>query len=131
MKTNRKHTTTGEAKPQSASPRGRDAKKTKKRWVTQLFREGSSTGPVVVEYTFPTQDGGVASLRIPLSELRHPRRLLDQFCNHMPLFPESVGDSDKSQLDFLKRQMSRHRASVEIIPKSTWLYRQRIICDLD
>src|ERR1039457_1578054 len=94
LKLNRKSKATGEAPIQPARLRDRDIKK---KWATRIFREGASTGPAFVEYTFPTQDGAIGHLRVPFSELRHPKRLLDQLYNHMPVFPRNLGVGDNSQ----------------------------------
>jgi hypothetical protein len=101
-----------------ASPRLRERDVAKK-WTAQLFREGSASGPAFVEYTFPTQDGSRGRLRVPLSELRHPTRLLDQFYDHMPVFPSDMGGRDRDQIEFLKAKMDRRRGSVEVIPTRT------------
>ena len=88
-------------------------------WSAKTYREGSASGPASIEYSFPTQDGGTGKLRIPLSELRHPKRLLDQFFDLMPVFPRAVGDSDELRVQFLKELQARMRGPVEIMPTRT------------
>jgi hypothetical protein len=115
-KLKRKQAAQGKGPSHSPRPRDRDIKR---KLTTRLFREGSPVGPIFVDCTFPTQDGGVGQLRVPLSELRHPKRLLDQFYDHMPVFPKSAGETDTGQLAFLKKQVSRRRGLVEVIPNRT------------
>ena len=88
-----------------------------KQWRVRLFRDGSPLGPAYVQFEFPTADGHSGHLRFPMSELRHPKRLLDRFSDHLPLFPNKMIGDDKAQLKFLKQKASGLTA--EVIPNQT------------
>ena len=91
----------------------------REQWSIQRLRAGSAHAPVQLVFKFPTDDGQIAELRLPPSELRHPKRLLDKFADFMPVFPAKARVSDAKRVAFIKQLVTNDRAPVEIIPTRT------------
>ena len=91
-------------------------------WSIRRFREGTLTGPVSVEFKFPTEGGGRSKLRIAYSELRHPGRLLDRFADYLPVFPPNVGAEDHRRTKFLNELVLANVGPVEWVPHRTGFY---------
>jgi hypothetical protein len=91
----------------------------RKRWSVRRFRKGSTTGPAFIEFMFPIEGGGAAKLTFPQSALRHPRGLLDEFDNRLPIFPGNVGTADRDRVLFLRALADAVGAPVEVVPEQT------------
>jgi len=86
-------------------------------WSVRQFREDSPTGPVLVEFTFPTSDHAVSHLCVLHSELRHRRLLLDKFADRVPRFPAKVGGGDEARFDFIRGIVRRASGSIDFVPR--------------
>jgi Domain of unknown function (DUF927) len=84
------------------SNRRRSANDLDHQWKVRVFRLGSQSGPVSVNFSFPTRDGRTNEICVSYSELRHRTRLLDQLANHLPLFPRDVGPKDSKHFAFIQ-----------------------------
>jgi hypothetical protein len=88
-----------------------------KQWSARKFRQDSLTGPVSIEFSFPTADDTTSRLCVSHSELRHSRALIDKFCDRMALFPKTVGDADKDRIEFLTELVNNDSAPIGFIPQ--------------
>ena len=60
------------------------------------------TGPVFVEFKFPTEGGGFSHLCVPNSDLRHMNTLLDKFGDYLPIFPGDVPSTEADRRQFIQ-----------------------------
>jgi hypothetical protein len=89
-------------------------------WKVRVFRLGSQSGSVSINFSFPTRDGLTNEICIPYSELRHKARLLDQVANYLPLFPEEVGGKDSERFAFIQELIAtKGDDSIDIEPDRT------------
>jgi len=88
-------------------------------WSVRRFRHGSLVGPVSVLLSFPTEGGGVAKIVAPYSDLRNQRKFLDNLSNHMPIFPERIGSTDKARFTFITELVTGRSDGFELIPEKT------------
>ena len=88
------------------------------KWRARRLRSGSLSGPAFVEFTFPTEEGGLSKLCVRNSELRHMHRLLDQFADRLPVFPPEVKLTDRGQGRFILELASK-AGRVELVPDRT------------
>jgi hypothetical protein len=97
----------------------RNAEEVAANWSARVLRAGSLTGPAPIEFAFPTQGDGISHLRRPYSELRHPKTLLDQFSNLLPIFPTDVDATDTARTEFIRELVSSAASSIELLPTQT------------
>jgi Domain of unknown function (DUF927) len=102
--------------------RARERDDVRRGWSIRRFREGTLRGPAFVEFTFPTEGGGLSRLCIPYSKLRHPDKLLDHFADYLPEFPPDVGASDDRQTRFLRELVAADSGPLEWVPDRTGFY---------
>ena len=88
------------------------------KWRARRLRSGSLSGPVFIEFTFPTEEGSLGKLCVRNSELRHMHRLLDQFADRLPVFPPEVKTTDRDQGRFIL-ELSSSATRVELVPDRT------------
>jgi hypothetical protein len=94
-------------------------------WKVRLFRSGSHSGPVFIDFSFPTRDGRTNEICIPYSELRHKARLLDQLANCLPLFPREIGPKDSDRFAFIQELVeAQGDDSIDIEPDRTGFFDQ-------
>lgn len=93
--------------------------KIRTQWAVRRFRIGSPSDPAFVEFSFPTEDNGIGRLRVSHSELRHPRRLIDELSNRLPTFPADVELSDHGLMQFIRELIDSHAGKIELIPART------------
>jgi Domain of unknown function (DUF927) len=94
-------------------------------WKVRVFRLGSQSGSVSVNFSFPTRDGLTNEICIPYSELRHKARLLDQLANYLPLFPKEVGGKDSERFAFIQELIAAQGDdSIDIEPDRTGFFDQ-------
>ena len=95
-------------------------------WKVRVFRLGSQSGSVSVNFSFPTRDGLTNEICVPYSELRHKARLLDQLANYLPLFPREVGGKDSERFAFIQELIaSQGDDSIDIEPDRTGFFDQK------
>ena len=99
-------------KKQSRSP-------ARPKWSIRRFRLGSLVGPASVEVSFPTEGGGVSSIFVPQSDLRHRSKLLDKLADRLPVFPEDIANSDKARFEFVTELVSAYTGPFELVPDRT------------
>ena len=105
--------------PKHRPKRGHGCNNSIVKWSVRRFRIGSPSGPAAVEFTFPTEEGGVGQLRVAHSELRHPKRLLDEFSNHLPVFPTTLKSDDQSRFQYIQDLVDSHTGEIELVPAKT------------
>ena len=88
------------------------------KWRARRLRSGSLSGPVFIEFTFPTEEGSLGKLCVRNSELRHMHRLLDQFADRLPVFPPEMKTTDRDQGRFIL-ELSSSATRVELVPDRT------------
>lgn len=98
----------------SHSPNGIRSK-----WSVRRFRLGTLAGPASVEFTFPTEGGGLGKIVVQQNELRESKSLLNTILNYLPIFPKDVGPSDAARAGFLNGLVSSHSEPFELVPSKT------------
>jgi Domain of unknown function (DUF927) len=112
--------TRGNSKTRGHSRSGaRDRGKINHQWSVRRYRVGSLTGPVFVEFKFPTEGGGFSCFCVPNSDLRHMNTLLDNFADYLPIFPSDVPSTDAGQSQFIQSLASSGAAPLVLAPTST------------
>src|SRR4051812_35800142 len=91
----------------------------KPKWSVRRFRFGTLTGPASVELSFPTEGGGMSKIMVQQSELRHQMKFLDRLSNHLPIFPNDVGASDKARFNFVTKLVLAYTGPFELVPERT------------
>ena len=100
---------------------GHQSAKIRKQWSARILRQGSLTGPAFIELAFPTEGGGISTLRLSYSDLRpqHLNRLLDEFSKYLPIFPADVDGRDTAQARFIQALVAAASKSIELLPEQT------------
>jgi hypothetical protein len=97
----------------------RDRGKRHHQWSVRRYRAGTLTGPVFIEFKFPTEGGGFSRLCVPNSDLRHMNSLLDKFADYLPIFPSHVPSTEADQRQFIQGLASSGCAPLELVPAGT------------
>jgi Domain of unknown function (DUF927) len=112
--------TRGNSKTRGHSRSGaRDRGKINHQWSVRRYRVGSLTGPVFVEFKFPTEGGGFSRLCVPNSDLRHMNVLLDNFADYLPIFPSDVSATEAGQKQFIQGLVVSGATPLELVPTGT------------
>ena len=88
-------------------------------WAIRRYREGNLGGRAYIAFAFPTEGGGRGDLRVSHSLLRHPKDLLDEFADHLAIFPSELPTDDKTRTEFLRALVSADTGPIEWVPNRT------------
>ena len=105
-------------KKTSKHKRDRKARHIERLWSVRRFRADTENGLAYIEMTFPSEGNAVSHLCIKSSDLRHPKKLLDDLANRLPIFPHSANMNDNNRIEFIRALVASSR-ELEVLPSKT------------